>query len=93
MRHKLTTEILTELKTAGVKPTPAMRAAFKLLDGMATRASNAGQAAAGSSGRPKADVDVDEVRRLWHTGMRGTAIARQLGVSQPTISRIIRGVR
>ena len=93
MRHQLTVAILADLKALGVKPSQSMLDAFELLDGIATRASAAGHAAAGSSGRPSIDVDLKKVAKLKAAGQSASAIARELGVSQSTISRILRGIR
>lgn len=93
MRHKLTERILEDLRRLGIKATAAMLEAFDLLDGIAQRASVAGHAAIGRSGRKQSEIDTELVARLHSEGVSGTEIAKRIGVSQATVSRIIRGVR
>ena len=42
-------------------------------------------------GRRRAMVNIDLVRQLASKGLSGRAIARKVGVSEPTVRRLLRG--
>lgn len=89
LRHRLTLQLIEEHKAAGIKPSAAMREAFKILDNLAARQSAGGKAAAGHSGRPKIQLDVAEVRRQRESGVSVDELAVKFGVSPATIRRAI----
>jgi len=85
MPHKLADVLRSALKTRDIRivEKPALEACG-YLDRIADKASAAGKAAAGNSGRQKVEFDVKAAKRMRNDGKSLTDIAKALGVSYGT---------